>query len=263
MKKFKSKKAFTLVELVVTVTIIAIVSGFGVGIFASTISNYMTASVTGFDQQKANQIEQYILQNTVSAERIVFLSNPEDPDAVLDSVWSENFMTDKAALKTDTKTAKKNINLITCKKTSASLQRRMVMSSMYREDTVKNYSPGDTDNVHPYGYYDVIVRSNGDVKDGANIDLDGFKEIRFSFVRVKSELNTTENSCFYLKYNIIMDSGYSLEGGRVVNNIDTIYLNTDESKYVESSIEFTVGSDTADTGIAFVQRNHKNYVSTS
>ena len=42
--RFKNKKGYTLVELVVTIAILAIVAGMGVGIFAMTMNNYSKAA---------------------------------------------------------------------------------------------------------------------------------------------------------------------------------------------------------------------------
>ena len=56
----KSKKGFTLVELVVTIAILGIVSGMGVGIVANTIKNYAVASTTVKEQEIAIQIEGFI-----------------------------------------------------------------------------------------------------------------------------------------------------------------------------------------------------------
>lgn len=60
MKKWKSKKGLTLVELVVTVAILGIVSSMGVGIVANSINNYSRASIVSQEQQTALDIEGFI-----------------------------------------------------------------------------------------------------------------------------------------------------------------------------------------------------------
>ena len=82
-RKFKSKAAFTLVELVVTIAIVGITAGFGVGIFASTLRNYSSASVTATEQEKANQIESFIVRNARTATEVCYIdSRVSDPTYV-------------------------------------------------------------------------------------------------------------------------------------------------------------------------------------
>ena len=64
MKKWKSKKGLTLVELVVTVAILGIVSSMGVGIVANSINNYSRASVVSQEQQTALDVEKFILEGS-------------------------------------------------------------------------------------------------------------------------------------------------------------------------------------------------------
>ena len=51
-RKCKSKKAFTLVELVVTIAILSITATMGVGIFAATLRNYSRAYLRHLFQAK-------------------------------------------------------------------------------------------------------------------------------------------------------------------------------------------------------------------
>ncbi|MDD6488617.1 MAG: type II secretion system protein [Clostridia bacterium] len=73
MKKVKSRKGFTLIELVVTVAILSIVCGMGAGIFSMVLRNYGTASSAEQQQEKATQIENYIITAARKANDIKFL----------------------------------------------------------------------------------------------------------------------------------------------------------------------------------------------
>lgn len=73
--KLKSKKAFTLVELVVTIAILSITAGFGIGIFASALRQYSSASVTAKDQETALAIEDFIVKNARVASEVKFLQS--------------------------------------------------------------------------------------------------------------------------------------------------------------------------------------------
>lgn len=76
-KSVKSKRGFTLVELVVTVAVLSIVAGMGIGIVASAIKNYSTASTTSKEQDEALLIERFI----VDAIRGSSLIHEADTDA--------------------------------------------------------------------------------------------------------------------------------------------------------------------------------------
>lgn len=80
MKKVKSRKGFTLIELVVTVAILSLVCGMGVGIFASVMRNYGTASSTEMEQEKATQIEDYLIKSARTAKKVIFIQKG-DSDA--------------------------------------------------------------------------------------------------------------------------------------------------------------------------------------
>lgn len=61
-KSFRTKRGFTLVELVVTVGVLSIVAGMGVGIVASAIRNYSTASTTSSAQDTSLLIERFVVE---------------------------------------------------------------------------------------------------------------------------------------------------------------------------------------------------------
>lgn len=78
MKKFKSRKGFTLVELVVTVAILSIVVGLGMGTFVMTMQNYGTAASTEQEQEKAAQIENCITQLAYKVKDIKFIDKSQN-----------------------------------------------------------------------------------------------------------------------------------------------------------------------------------------
>lgn len=61
MNKLKTKRGFTLVELVVTIAVLGIVAGLGVGMVAQAIKNYSTAQTTSTEQDNALEIEDFII----------------------------------------------------------------------------------------------------------------------------------------------------------------------------------------------------------
>lgn len=90
MKKVKSRKGMTLVEIIVTVAIISIVSGMGIGIFASTITNYSTASVLSKEQSQALEIEEYIKSYARLATNVEFISPDMMPDSGVIGAYISN-----------------------------------------------------------------------------------------------------------------------------------------------------------------------------
>lgn len=237
-RKIRSKKAFSLAELVVTITIIAIVSGFGVGIFASTMSNYMTASVTSRDQDRAEQIETYIINNARFARYIYFLNDPIASGSYSDD-FMNNIIQNEDAVKLEANTNHREVTFLSCPKASEDVTRVVTAGSFYF-----NHVLNDDGNS--------IVTSASEVTDGAKIQYDGVKEIRFKFKRNKSKMSEVSSDVFYyLEYNIIMDAGYSIKGDCVLYNISGLTLETDVTAYVDESEEFVVGSTAANTGIAF------------
>ena len=87
MKKLRvkrhSKKGFTLVELIVTIAILGMVAGMGVGIVGQALQNYSKAQITSREQETAVSIENFI-RNAVrvsgSVEKSDSLSDPPPKD---------------------------------------------------------------------------------------------------------------------------------------------------------------------------------------
>ena len=70
MKKFRSKKGMTLVELVVTIAILGIVSGFSLTIVVTAMNNYSEAAIVQGDQDTALMIEEFIVRQARVASKI-------------------------------------------------------------------------------------------------------------------------------------------------------------------------------------------------
>ena len=75
MKYLRTKKGFTLVELIVTVTILSITSLLMLGIVANSINNYSTASVTSSEQDVALQIESDLINFARKATGVELIDN--------------------------------------------------------------------------------------------------------------------------------------------------------------------------------------------
>ncbi len=81
-KKIRSKIGMTLVELVVTIAILGMVAGMGVGFVGSAIKNYHTASVTSREQDTALAVESFILNSvrtSSSVKAVSTITNFPDP----------------------------------------------------------------------------------------------------------------------------------------------------------------------------------------
>ncbi len=74
MKKcFRSKKGLTLVELVVTIAILGIVSGFSLAIVVTAMNNYSHAAIIEREQETALMLEEYITRNARVAQNVEFI----------------------------------------------------------------------------------------------------------------------------------------------------------------------------------------------
>ena len=77
MKKLRSKRGFTLVELIVAVAILSMVAGMGAGIVGQAIRNYSTAQITSYEQETAMSVESFPPDMHTATGAFVILSlNP-------------------------------------------------------------------------------------------------------------------------------------------------------------------------------------------
>ena len=72
MKKFISKKGMTLVELVVTIAILGIVSGFSITIVVTAMNNYTEAAIVQ-KEQKGARSEVYVRLKTAGRDLNAFI----------------------------------------------------------------------------------------------------------------------------------------------------------------------------------------------
>jgi len=78
-KYCRSKKGLTLVELVVTIAILGIVSGFSLAIVVTAMNNYSHAAIIEREQDTALLLEEYIIRNARVAGTINYVT--PDPAA--------------------------------------------------------------------------------------------------------------------------------------------------------------------------------------
>lgn len=75
MRKLKSKKGLTLVELLVTVAVLGIVSGFSLTIVVTAMNNYTEAAILQKEQSTALMLEDYIVRNARVARQVQMLKD--------------------------------------------------------------------------------------------------------------------------------------------------------------------------------------------
>ena len=80
-KYCRSKKGLTLVELVVTIAILGIVSGFSLAIVVTAMNNYSHAAIIEREQDTALLLEEYIIRNARVAGTIEYVTADADPAA--------------------------------------------------------------------------------------------------------------------------------------------------------------------------------------
>jgi len=78
-KYYKSKKGLTLVELVVTIAILGIVSGFSIAIVVTAMNNYSQAAMVAREQETALLLEDYIIRSARIAETIEYSTGDGQP----------------------------------------------------------------------------------------------------------------------------------------------------------------------------------------
>lgn len=193
MRKIKSRKGFTLVELIVTLAILTIVLGLGTGAFIMVLQNYGTASSTESEQERATQIENYIIESARTAKDIKFIKSQSDGEVSNDALLHTE------AIPTDTGTYV--------------------------------YSGGNSSIVEIYDY-DVLedessTTTSESPEKSSIINVSGVKKLTFSLKRQKmSKTDTTsDKKFFYLYYTIEMLHGYTVNGSVVMNNLK------DDQKY--------------------------------
>ena len=221
MKKFRTKKAFTLVELIVTVAIMSITAGVGVGIFASAIQNYSTASVTASEQEKALEIESFILKHARLASSVYFITN----DNSLNSTYVDHIVANEATAQVNDATG----GILTVASGS----------------TIVNY-------------YDLDMDEHDNVTKSVTLQVQKLDNIKFKLYKKKADLADEDSRVFnYLSYTITMESGYSISGTALLYNCKNVAFKADAASFVEYTEEgeFTVGgeSNTHNTGIAFMK----------
>ncbi len=231
MKKIRSKKGLTLVELVVTVAILAITSGMGVGIFVSALNNYSTSSALISQQQKAGMIENYIVTGARNCKNLYFIdsSTPTTATPTTSHIFNEtafNQLVSGMANKT-------GVSYIT----------------MEKDETNATYKSQDRDDA-------------GNLNESNAIEIEGVESIVFSCKKQKIAPDVVDDpsQCFYyLNYDIKMVDGYSLSGSVILNNADDLRrkISTNVSTTLVEDADFgtvKVGDDAVKdkTGVVFL-----------
>ncbi len=187
MKKFKSKKGMTLVELVVTIAILGIVSGFSLTIVVTAMNNYSQAAIVEDEQNTALMIEEFIVRQARVASKIQFVEN-DDLESSAGSVKPK-------ANKQGYYIAKvgKNVETFTYAK----------------EDTTTGEYNFEGSSPEKY----------------TALSYENVSEITVSVERQKSVVKDTQKKCsYYLNYYIKMISGYVLRGQVIMNNADMVAM---------------------------------------
>lgn len=191
MKKIKSRKGFTLIELVVTVAILSIVLGLGTGVFIMVIRNYGTASSYEQEQEKATQIENYLVREARTATGIKLIETGTEDKESSDS----------------------------CHETKTTLPSDQG-SYIFCEDG------SDVVQLYEYKVFDDTsgTTSTSGPEKNSIISVSGVKQMKVSLKRQKmnneaAKIGSKENF-IYLDYTIEMVAGYTLRGSVVMNNLE-------------------------------------------
>ncbi len=229
MRKLRSRKGVTLVELVVTVAILAITAGMGVGIFASAMNNYSTASVVAVEQGKTAQIEEFITRFARVCTSMYYVDQdaPSGVDPGATVVLNPNDI-DSLILNMENK---KEISYMTIAPGSKTLT-----------------------------YRDVVRDYDGNQLELQNMSISGVDSVEFSVFKQKVEVDPGATAIadgrafLYMRYSINMERGYSVSGCVLLNNCSNITTNEND-RFVEVGADiasFVVGDDDTKTkGILF------------
>ena len=219
MKKFKTKKAYTLVELVVTVAILSITAGMGVGIFASALRNYSQASVTAHEQDKATEIESFLLRYARVCKYFYYIDGMSgeteiSPDAH-EVYWEELFAAEESE------------------------SQYMIM---YPNSTRLEYKVNDKD-------------EEGNAIPSSPMYVEGVENIEVKISKQKLTSEESENNIFYfMNYKISMEEGYTLKGTAILYNVANLSADYSNS-YIEDVDDgsFKMGKGTvAKHGLGFL-----------
>lgn len=211
-KRFRNKKAFTLVELVVTVTILGMVAALGVGSFASAMRNYSQASVTATEQQKALQIEKFIVDNARIARSV----------AVINSLYSG---TDAA---------------------NGEAKNETQLYAIKREGVVLSMKKGSTSVRNAQA---AALAAGAIPTVNAVVNYDGVESIEMSVRRHKNDPADPDLGSFiFLTYKITMAQGYSLSGQVIMNNCSGLSITNDATSYYDSWKTVKMGRDVGPDG---------------
>lgn len=225
MKIKNTKKAYTLVELVVTIAILSITATMGIGIFASVMQNYSSASVTAKEQEKAYEIESFILRHARVASDVYFITN--DNSLYSNSNYIDHVASSEAAISLDDAVG----GVMTCNAGSDKIS-----------------------------YHDKFFDEDDDVVNGTELSINGVENIEFSLKNQKSDAaQPSEYSFAYLTYKITMKAGYSVNGAVMLYNCKNIVFPHDPDNFVEvtgdtAGGDFKVGDPDFNTGIAFLKK---------
>lgn len=233
MRRFRSKAAYTLVELVVTITILSITSGMGLGIFVTAMRNYSRASITERDQESAIQIESFILRNARQAQQIVFFTN----DGSYMTKWDKSdsfYQKDVATYTTKYKDMYGGIVTNTPMTVNGSAQESPTLE-----------------------YYDRYVADDKKIAQTPVLSCSGVESITFTLRKQKTKSTELEKGTFnYIFYEIKMQSGYTVSGSAILYNCTELKVPAGNSLVV-SPVDgrFVVGNDkTHVTGIGFMKK---------
>ena len=220
-RKCKSKKAFTLVELVVTIAILSITATMGVGIFAATLRNYSRASVTAKEQENATEIQRFIYSYGRIGGSVFFI----DPTSANDEINETDIIIN-------------NKDILTA------------------ENKSTGYIVLDPD-THKLAYKLNARDLDGNLIDSPEMYVNGVEKVEFQIIKNKltsEDADTDQTMFFTLNYKIVMVENYSLKGSIVLLNSKNLTTNVEyTNSYIETIGDvFTIGGDESYTrGIGF------------
>ena len=211
-----------MVELVVTIAILSITATIGVGIFASALSNYSQASVTAKEQEKAFELENFIIRYGRVASDVYFITN--DNSMYTNSNFIDHIASSEAAISLDDAVG----------------------------GVIKAAAGSDM-----FSYHTKYKDDDDNVVTDTDTKIAGVESIEFKLTNQKSKFEqNSETSFSYLKYKINMVEGYSVTGAVMLNNLSNVVFTHDPNNYVETTLDdtFKVGDPDFETGIAFLKK---------